>query len=487
MGLVVGITIVTAQDPIHPASHNALHEVYNNVFRITDPAYGASTALADNVAAIQACINAAGVAYVATGCVQEVRIPIGRFTCLSTLLVPSGVELIAEAHGSILYFPWADVAGLSGYIQSSELGIFGPYNGVAQSHIAIRGLTIRGNGNGTTKGGGFTNVFCGVIFYGVSDVTIDDCQFDHIPGCPIIFHGVSDFDISHNRFHHNGTGDIILASYGYSYNYIVKDGIISRNRSTTQSFDDFVGVFAAGTGNIPNAAPTNISITDNIITGTHRMVVGAGLRDSIVANNVLQGASSLGVDLGMDEISLFRPQNVVVEGNVLRLCGTLSRGIVESPIQSAVRLANCDRITVRGNVIKGSGGNPIDFTTDITEMSISGNVGDGLVEGVFFDFWSAVSGAAYTIPDRHILNSDYYLQVNTTAGDVVITLPTVALARHRVTILRSPSISNILTIQRAGSEFLLVPGSAATSVALVGLYSKIVLEAVNGQWLQINV
>jgi polygalacturonase len=152
-------TTITASTAGHVGHSNTVHDVVNAVysseFNVKAAPYGAvGDGVADDRAAIQAAVTAAGNAYAATGSPQTVRIPQGTFKVGAVNYISGdgstqGITSIKLANGVNVTGPGTVKVAASAYGSGAWYRVFSSPDGVSTgtrlSNASITGITVDGN------------------------------------------------------------------------------------------------------------------------------------------------------------------------------------------------------------------------------------------------------------------------------------------------------------------------------------------------------
>ncbi|QDU81936.1 Hemolysin, chromosomal [Polystyrenella longa] len=349
------------------------------ILRVRD--FGAvGDGITDDTAAVQAALDAAEGG--------ELYLNPGTYLISNVLLVPSNTIVSGAGANTVLKFEWRDQAeGREFYLGNKNRA----NEASGDENIELRDFTLEGGDNGDPYGPASHGVTHGIFFRKVKNVKVTRVEIRNTSGFAISNIGIINGTFTGNTIKNVGRDGItsfplVQQDDPNFKSYPLENLLISYNRFENVG-DDAIAVHAGTEFAINNnLAPTNVTISKNIIVGRsslHELSQGRGIaltgvRNATIDGNQISNTVSSGILIqswynNMTNPSLaleaIRSSNILVTNNTLIEVG-VAEGLDRVKIGIQVKGAHLVRIV--NNVLRRSADRGIDIR-DTTSIEIIAN------------------------------------------------------------------------------------------------------------------
>ncbi|MEZ6044827.1 MAG: glycosyl hydrolase family 28-related protein [Planctomycetaceae bacterium] len=374
------------------------------ILHVTD--FGAvGDGITDDTKAVQAALDAA------EG--NELYLDPGTYLISDALLIPSNTILSGAGSNSILKFKWRDQSeGREFHLGNKNRGnhLSGDRN------IELRDFVIEGGDTGDPYGPTVHGVTHGISFRKAMNVKVSRVEIRYTSGFSISNIGLVNGTFIGNTIRNVGRDGItsfplVNQDDPEFMSYPLNNLFISHNKFENVG-DDAIAVHA-GTEHAINytLAPSNITITNNIIVGRsvrHELSQGRGIaltgvRHATIDGNQISSTVSSGIliqswynnaadsELARESI---RSYNVLVTNNSLIEIGS-AEGL--DRVKIGIQVKGADRIRLANNLLRRAAGRGIDIRNtaviEVVANEVYGSLGKSailLVGGADYDVVNAI-------------------------------------------------------------------------------------------------
>jgi hypothetical protein len=337
---------------------------------VTPGQYGAAcNGSTDDTTAMQNAINAA------TAAGEPLQLPANSMCVISSMLkMPSGTRIEGAGFGSILKFTWFDASGSASggahYLTNAD--------GSGDSNYTLTNFTVAGGGTGLPSGLNAEHpnrLASAVQLHNVTGFTINGIQVRDAPGVSISYLASQHGLIESNHVNHSGRDGIT----GFATSGLNLAHVTVTNNTISDVGDDAIAVDLPQSGTPPRVLPTDITISDNTITGwpnnpngkqLGRGIALNGVNGASVTGNTIKNSYSAGLEVSGctakwcgGTFAKWPATNITATGNTITNAGQNYAGSTEGqnsqPTYGVYVYNSAAPVTINGNTITNSLSGPV--------------------------------------------------------------------------------------------------------------------------------